>query len=356
MRTILLFLLIGAALPGALSAQGLQLSPGVFFVSTGAPHVVLNNTGIVNNGVFIPAAGTLVFTGDDSAAISSIGGNRAISLYNVVIAMTSPGLRLDNDVALDHTVTLDSGNLELNGHLLDLGSAGSILGERNGACITGITGGLIRRSAELNAPQDVNPGNIGVGITSPADLGLVTITRGHVAQPVNGGGSSIQRYFEIAPAVNNGLQATVRFYYLDGELAGNSKSRLTLYSASGGGTGWQAVGASGNSTDSNWVLQTHLDQLQRFTLATGVAAADKVSVEGYPNPAHDGFELKLTSPVEKDATLGLYDATGRLLEVKRVHCIAGATLVEWGITRYASGVYYLGFQGLAAKDLKLIKQ
>src|SRR5580658_10015375 len=148
MRTILLFLLIGAALPGALSAQGLQLSPGVYFVSTGAPNVVLNNTGIVNNGLFVTGNGTLFFTGDDSAAISSIGGSRAISLYNVVIAITSPRLRLDNDVALDHTITLDSGNLELNGHLLDLGSSGDILGERNGARITGATGGLIRRSAE----------------------------------------------------------------------------------------------------------------------------------------------------------------------------------------------------------------
>src|SRR5580658_6547212 len=113
MRTILLFLLIGAALPGALSAQGLQLSPGVYFVSTGAPNVVLNNTGIVNNGLFVPGNGTLFFTGDDSAAISSIGGSRAISLYSVVIIMTSSHeVRLDNDVALDHTITLDSGNLE----------------------------------------------------------------------------------------------------------------------------------------------------------------------------------------------------------------------------------------------------
>ena len=75
----------------------------------------MNNTGIINNGLFVPGNGTLFFTGDDSAAISSIGGNRAISLYNVVITMTSPGLRLDNDIALDHTITLDSGNLELNG-------------------------------------------------------------------------------------------------------------------------------------------------------------------------------------------------------------------------------------------------
>ena len=40
MRTILLFLLIGAGLPVALAAQGLQLSPGIYWVTTGGPGVV----------------------------------------------------------------------------------------------------------------------------------------------------------------------------------------------------------------------------------------------------------------------------------------------------------------------------
>jgi hypothetical protein len=357
MRTILLLLLIAAGLPVALAAQGLQLSPGIYWVTTGAPGIVLNNTGIINNGLFVPGNGTLFFTGDDTAAIFSIGGNRPLSLYSFVIATSSHEVRLDNDITIQHSIALDSGNLELNGHLLDLGSSGDILGERNGARITGATGGLIRRSAELNAPQDINPGNIGVAISSPADLGLVTITRGHVPEGAGESGTGIQRYFEIAPAVNGGLQATLRFYYLDGELAGNSKSGLSLFASAEAGGDWMAMGKSGNSTDSDWVAQSHLDKLQRFTLATGFAGSgDRVLAEAYPNPAHDGFELKLTSPVEKDATLGLYDATGRLLEVKRVHCLAGVTFVEWGITRYASGVYYLGFQGLAAQDLKMIKQ
>jgi hypothetical protein len=357
MRTILLSLLIGAALPGALPAQGLQLSPGIYWVSTGAPSVVLNNTGIISNGLFVPGNGTLFFTGDDPAAISSIGGNRPLSLYSIVIATSSHEVRLDNDITIRHTLALDSGNLELNGHLMDLGSSGDILGERNAARITGATGGQIRRSAELNAPQETNPGNIGVAISSPADLGFVTITRGHVPEATGAGGTSIQRYFDIAPAVNGGLQATLQFNYLDGELAGNSKGGLMLFASTEVGSNWTALGRSSNSTDSDWVAQSHLDKLQRFTLAAGFAGSgDRVLAEAYPNPAHDGFELKLTSSVEKDATLGLYDATGRLLEVKRVHCMAGVTLVEWGITRYASGVYYLGFQGLAAQDLKMIKQ
>ena len=114
---------------------------------------------------------------------------------------------------------------------------------------------------------------------------------------------------------------------------------------------------SQSSTDSNWVVQTHLDQLHRFTLATGTAAtAERTSMETYPNPTVDVFELKLTSPVEKDATIGLYDAAGNLLEVKRVHCLAGTTIVGWGVERYAAGVYFVGIQGQAVPSLKLIRQ
>lgn len=357
MKAILLLLLICVTFPRMLPAQGLQLNNGVYFVAAGSANVVLNNMGIVNNGIFVPGAGTLLFTGDNAALTSYIGGDRKISLYNVIIAMAPPGLRLDNDVTLEHTITLDSGNLELNGHLLDLGSTGNIIGERSGACITGITGGVIRVTAELNAPQDMNPGNIGAAVSSPSDLGEVTIIRGHVAQAVAGGGSGIRRYFEITPSVNGGLQATLRFYYLDAELGGNNKNGLMLYSAAKDGGGWQALGSAGDSKDSSWVLQTHLDELQRFTLADGVAiSTDRVTAEAYPNPSQDAFQLKLTSSREKDAVIGLYDGAGRLLEVKRVHCLAGTTLAGWGMARYAPGVYYLRFQGLIATDLKLIHQ
>ncbi|HET6255756.1 MAG TPA: T9SS type A sorting domain-containing protein [Puia sp.] len=355
MRTIVLSLLFGAALSTDLSAQGLQLSPGVYWVTTGAPNVVLNNSGIINNGVFIPGASTLIFSGNDASLVSYIGGDRKISLYNVVIAMASPGLRLDNDAQVDNFITLDSGNLELNGHLLDLGSTGSIIGERDGACITGSSGGMIRRTADLFAPQAVNPGNIGIAISSPDIFGPVTITRGHTAQLTANGVAAIQRYFVFDPAIN-GSRSTVRIYYLDGELGGNSKPELTLFSASGAWTDWQEVGASHRSTDSNWVEQSQLKQLQRFSLAMGDAVAAGELAEAYPNPVQDVVKIKLVTPAGKDALIGLYDVSGHLLELRQVHCTAGTSFTEWNLSRYAAGVYYLRFRGLTTADLKLVRQ
>jgi len=282
----------------------------------GAPSLVLNNTDLVNNGSFIPGNSRLSFTDD-----------------------------------------VVSGSLQLNDHVLDLGYSGSIIGERNGSCITGIDGGLVKRSAELNSPQGVNPGNIGVAISSPVNLGWVAITRGHVEQTNSDGQSGIRRYFDIVPSLNTGLQASLRFYYLEGELAGKSKAELALFSTPVNQQDWLSVGRDGSNTDSNWVMKNNIDRLQRFTLAVGAEHSDdQASVGVYPNPSHDVFMLKLMCGKEKDALIGLYDATGHLLEVKSVHCIAGTTLVEWGIKQYAAGAYYLLAKGMNAKGLEVIKQ
>ncbi len=75
----------------------------------------------------------------------------------------------------------------MNNYMLDLGSSGNIANESNNSCITGTTGGAIRITTVLNAPQGVNPGNIGVELTSDADLGSTVITRGHVQQTSSNG-------------------------------------------------------------------------------------------------------------------------------------------------------------------------
>jgi len=75
-------------------------------------------------------------------------------------------------------LVLNSGNLELNNHTIDLGATGHIAEERNEARITGISGGIIKATVLLNAPRSVNPGNIGVEITSAANLGLTPLQEG----------------------------------------------------------------------------------------------------------------------------------------------------------------------------------
>jgi hypothetical protein len=71
----------------------------------------------------------------------------------------------------------------------------------------------------------INPGNLGAFITSAANVGVVTIRRGHVSQSGAGLASSINRYYSITAENNTNLNATLRLKYFDAELNGQNRSR-----------------------------------------------------------------------------------------------------------------------------------
>ena len=333
----------------------------------GSSQLILHNANLINNGSFIPDSGTVVFTSDTGMAGAFIGGANPVSFYNLTIGKAANDLHLNNNTFVTGTITLDSGNLQLNGYLLDLGSSGSITGERNEARITGVQGGAIRITSLLNGPHSVNPGNIGVEITSEANLGPTVITRGHIQLTNSSGETSIQRWFDIAPETNTNLHASLRFFYLDEELAGKNKNTLALFSGDetwtrwgrdDAGTGDNAVATA--NAGANWVLKSNLDQLHRFSLSIGSGNAfsktDRAitSMQIYPTPSHNEFTLQIVREKGGNGVIYLYDQWGRLLEERRGYWQAGVNTINWDIGKYAAGVYYLsmGSDG----TLKVIKQ
>ena len=253
----------------SLRAQ-LTITSGANLVTNNGTYVVLNNTGLSNSGS-ISAAGSssIVFTGTASASGTPLNSASAIS--NITINKAAGGVLLGNSVPVSNTVQLTSGIINLNGYDLNLGTTGNLSGESALSYITGTTGGAIVRTATLNNPAAVNPGNLGITITSSANLGVTTIRRSHQQQTISSTGNSINRYFDIAPANNTNLNATVRFSYLDGELNGLSKSNLIFYSSSDNGASWFRLGATSTSVASNYVERTGIVFLSRFTLGDNSA-------------------------------------------------------------------------------------
>jgi hypothetical protein len=359
--------LIPASLPFYLAAQALQITAGTHLVMSGAPVLVLNNASLVNGGSFVPGNGTVLFTGDAPTTSSFIGGPNPILFYDLTIAKSANDLLLDKDAAVSGRITLSSGNLQLNNYTLDLGSSGSILGERNEARIMGAEGGTITLTAQLNRPQAINPGNIGVEITSPANLGATLITRGHVQQTDASEQTSIQRYYDISPEANAGLQASLRFYYLDGELAGKNKNELAVFLSNGTLQDWVSAGKDGYSATDNWVVKGGIDQLHRYTLAipgdkafASLAPAASAAVV-FPNPAHDAFTLMLSSTKAGRVLVNLFDMAGHVLETKELYLQAGPNTVSWDIDKYPAGIYWLGFgraglRGAGFGAVKIVKQ
>jgi hypothetical protein len=199
--------------------------------------------------------------------------------------------------------------------------------------------------------------------------------RRHEPQLLSTGKTSIQRVFNIT-ATNSFGVATLRFHYLDAELAGNSEALLTLYKGNGSGLVW--AGRDSLDTINNVVVTSGIDKLNLFTLGedstgsdgpilvtppvarksvpsliTSATMTDKMQV--YPVPAHDYFILTVTGDRRQRSDYALYDEMGHLLQRKKVYLLPGSNNISWDISGYPSGVYYIIVDGKGS-GVKVVKQ
>jgi hypothetical protein len=253
-----------------INAQGIIIGNGATLNINGAGNLVINNGGLSNAGTFTAGTGTVVLTGTAQPASTSLSGTSPINFYNLSINKTGGSARLLRNTSITNNLLLNNGNIDLNGFDIDLGLTGSLVGESVLSTFVGPTGGSINRTILLNAPINVNPGNLGIEITSAANLGLSVIKRGHTQQ-VNSSGFSINRYFDIIPTNNTALNASIKMYYQDTELAGVNENELKLWSKPvAANVLWTLLGANAQDASANWVSKSGLDSLNRYTLASSI--------------------------------------------------------------------------------------
>lgn len=355
---VIAFTMLAVITFSGLRAQGIYLSSGVNWVAKNSPRLVLNDANLTSNGHFSADSSTVIFTGDNSPSPLFIGGSVPVTFYNLTIIKSD--VKLDDSAGVIGTLTLDSGNLQLNGYALNLGTSGIIVGESDNARIADVRGGTITITATLNAPHAVNPGNIGVEVTSQANFGSTVITRGHLQQTTSSGETSIQRWFNIVPETNSNAPASLRFFYFDSELAGKDKNALVLFSSKEGDDDWSVGGKDASDPVAGWIYKSNIGQGRRFTLAVGSENTKPVgpgsSLQIYPNPSRDMFTMQIVSKEAGNGMAQLYDLSGHLLEVKRVYWQAGVTTVNWDISKYAAATYFLSIGNLVGGTTNIIKQ
>jgi hypothetical protein len=262
-------ILFASFLPGRdIYCQGLYNSAQL--IASGNGYIIIQDGGFNNNGAFVSGTGTVVITGTAATNISTIGGGNATPFNNLIINKTTNEAQLAGNISVDGNLTMQSGNLELNLFNIDLGSGGgTLINENNNARVAGVNGGYIIKTVNLNGPSAVNPGNIGIVITSASNLGSTVIKRGH-KQQTSPSGYSIERYFDIVPANNTSLDATLQLFYFDDELAGINKTELNFYKSEDNGANWLFVGNDNNDETNDWVLKNHIGQLSRWTLSSNI--------------------------------------------------------------------------------------
>jgi hypothetical protein len=242
----------------------LTITNGAQLSITGNLPLTLFNTDLVNDGVLLPGAGTISFTG---SAASFVKGSQASAFYNLQMNKSGGGsLALLNSISIGHQIDFVAGLLDLNGFDADLGTTGSLNGEQESSHITGPNGGMVIVHTTLNAPAAVNPGNLGVVISSAQNLGNTVIRRGHQQQGIG----SLLRYYDIVPSNNTALDATLRLYYLDAELNGLDENALMIW-VKPGAQPWKDIGEDSRDIVANFVEQTGIAAFDSFTLTTASA-------------------------------------------------------------------------------------
>jgi hypothetical protein len=248
--------------------------------------LVLNNLDLYCNGSLAANTGTVWFTGGNNTSYNGTG----IVVIRKLQLNTGPGttLSLNNSLEITGSLNFTQGLIDLNGQQIQLKGSGTLQGENETNRITGVTGGSIVASASgVDAPDQLNIGNLGAMLTSSANLGRVSILRVHI--PASFPGSpppqGIQRTYLIQPTNDAGLNATLRFYYLDAELNSNDTGTLVLW-RSPDGVNWTQVGFDSRNSAQKYVEKRGLSTLSYWTLAdasdplVATQATFKVSCEG----------------------------------------------------------------------------
>ncbi|MCB0847845.1 MAG: T9SS type A sorting domain-containing protein, partial [Bacteroidetes bacterium] len=82
------------------------------------------------------------------------------------------------------------------------------------------------------------------------------------------GGNGIQRYFQITPATNTSLDATLRFVYFDSELNGLNESDLELFKSIDSGMTWTNEGFTSKDIGDNYIELTGINSFSRWSTTT----------------------------------------------------------------------------------------
>lgn len=189
----------------------------------------------------------------------------AKNLY--VAAGSSP--TLGSNQTISGGLFLD-GELNLSTDQINLGTTGT-LHEGTGR-LFGSTGS-IKATRTLSNITNENVAGLGAVISTAANMGSTTITRGHSSRIEHGTGA-VQRWYDIAPTTNIGLNATLVFNYYESELGSVTENKLALFKSTNG-TDWTKMNGTLDAVNN----KISLDNTGSFSIWTAADSDNPLPVE-----------------------------------------------------------------------------
>ncbi|MEO5681823.1 MAG: T9SS type A sorting domain-containing protein [Chitinophagaceae bacterium] len=278
LKTLLIVNLLLAASSGAFSQ--VTITAGTNLTTAGDVHLVMADMDFINDGVVNLIPSTVAFTGTGNNIIK---GGGFIDFHNLTINKSNgKAILIGRSLLVKNEINFSSGFIELNNNYINLQNTGKLINENENSRITGVNGGTVIAYTALHFPNAANPGNLGAIITAPiGDMGNTVIKRGHISKnAVDAGGKSINRYFEIEPASNIDLDATIKFTYFDAELNGISESGLSMYTTTDG-LSFNNINATTRDANANYVTKNGIGKFAIYTLSSPPGAALPVKLVSF---------------------------------------------------------------------------
>ena len=314
-------------------AQGVvRVEPGTTLKVTGA-QFVLSDFGMTNLGtVDMEQHALLKLSG--SAARNFTG--HTFDLDKLEIAMT-PGspLLLQTDLNILSDVVLTSGYIDLGDAHILLNENSLLTGQSENTFITTNGDGYVQIMQSLDAPDAVNPGNLGLTLSSPANLQLTTVRLGFKEQVNHNGKHSILRNYSVITGVNGNVKGTIQFRYLDRELNGLREASLTLWDNNSNNNNWSELGHDLHNTIANVITRGNIKKFSSYTLFPSRSQGVRV----YPNPTSNFVFIELDGHFEGPVSVFIYDAAGNLVQTVSMNSFKGRLAPLVNVTNLSPGAY-----------------
>jgi hypothetical protein len=262
------------------------------------------------------------------------------------------GVTLGADVTVNDTCFATGSDIFTGDYTITLGSSATLV-ENDDRTVVGTV------TATRTVSESVNErfGDIGLEVNAGGMApGVTTVTRVTGTALDIAGSSGIERYFEISPANNAGLGATVVVHYDESELNGIVEADLEAYSRYDTEGDWFAGDAVVDEV-ANTVTAAGLNSLGTLTLGPGGIVTD-VEDEGgrvpevtrlvsvYPNPFNPVTRIRFDLSGRGPVSIVVYDVNGRAVRTLKDGMMEGGSyeLIWNGIdstgARVSSGIYF----------------
>lgn len=246
----------GVTVETGASLRVLESSAGFVF------HTMnIDGGGITNNGTIdLVSAGAPELTGC-VYAVRFGGSPVGTSGTAQSIGGTGAGEYADMSVDSLHTLTLNADVTIAPGYAFEVRNG--TLAETPGNTLLGVA--TATRTLTTGVAESF--GGLGLQVNAAgAAPGLTTVSRTTGTPVVSGGSESILRWFDVTPAVNSGLNATLVFSYDNSELNGQTAAVLQLWKSTSAGLTWSAQGGTPNP-GARTITLTGVGEFSRWTAA-----------------------------------------------------------------------------------------